>query len=88
MSTKNLSSDLKGSASVRGQARTSRFTLSMPLQLSDRLQELANQKGVTQSDILRRALALFDAAERAHQEGDQVIFRNPETNKEREVIGL
>lgn len=67
---------------------TVRVNVEMSEELNDKLETLAAKAQGTKSDVLRRALALYDAAVNAHERGLKVGFVDKEQDLKTEVIGF
>jgi len=67
---------------------TVRVNVEMSEELNAKLEVLAAKAHGTKSDVLRRALALYDAAVEAHERGLKVGFAEKEQDLKTEVIGF
>jgi len=57
---------------------TSRLNLELAQSVRTRLEELRDEVGAdTLTEVIRRALALYDYAIRARNNGSQIVVRNP-----------
>lgn len=67
---------------------TIRVNVDMSEELNAKLEALADKAHGSKSDVLRRALALYDAAVQAHERGLKVGFAEKEQDLKTEVIGF
>jgi predicted transcriptional regulator len=67
---------------------TVRVNVEMSEELNAKLDALASKAHGSKSDVLRRALALYDAAVRAHEAGLKVGFAAEDQELKTEVIGF
>lgn len=66
-----------------------KLSLEIPIELNEQLEGIATELGSTKSDVLRRSLALINAAHEARREGMIVGVLNKENHKlEKEFIGI
>lgn len=66
----------------------SRLNISMPDTVLDRLDKIAVDSGSSKSEILRKALMLFEVAHNSIKEGKKVGIASEDGRLEREFIGL
>lgn len=69
-------------------AKTVRFSMDMSQELSEKLEQLAEKKNTTKSEVLRRAIALFDVAVEAEASGKKLGIADKDRMLETEIIGL
>ncbi len=67
---------------------TVRVNVEMSEELNAKLDALADKAHGSKSDVLRRALALYDAAVKAHERGLKVGFAEEGQELKTEVIGF
>lgn len=67
---------------------TVRMTVTMSPELNKLLEDLADKAHGSKSDILRRAIALYDVAVKARDEKLRVGLFNDNKALEREIVGL
>jgi len=67
---------------------TIRVNVDISEELNAKLEALAGKAHGSKSDVLRRALALYDAAVEAHDRGLKVGFAEKEQDLKTEVIGF
>ncbi len=65
-----------------------RLSLDVTPQANEKLEELAEKIGGTKSDVLRKAIALIDAAVRGRDEGLRIGLARPDQKLETEIVGL
>lgn len=66
----------------------SKFTVSLSSDIDNRLTEIANKEGITKSEAIRRAMALFSMAEKEKEKGNSLgILRENPDNHEVVVVG-
>lgn len=61
--------------------RTVRLTLEVSTDLNDTLDNLANNSSSTKSDVLRKAIALFEFASAGKLKGRALALIDPKTEK-------
>jgi hypothetical protein len=64
-----------------------RFEVRINERLANELQEIADENGLTKSDIFRRAIALYKIAKKAQQDKGMILIRES-NNHERELVGI
>jgi hypothetical protein len=57
-------------------------------QASQEIQALADAKGTSKSEIIRKALNLYSYVEKASKNGEKLILENPQTHDKKEVVWL
>lgn len=65
-----------------------RLSLIVSPELNETLQELADRSHSTKSDILRKAIALFEAASNAKKEGQRIGILDKDRNVVTEIVGI
>jgi predicted transcriptional regulator len=65
-----------------------RLSLVVSPELNDTLEELAQRSHSTKSDILRKALALFDVASQAKQKDQKIGILDQDDQVVKEIIGI
>ena len=66
----------------------SKFTVSLSNEINQRLTDIATRKGISKSEAIRRAMALFSIAEREKEKGNFLGFLRESPEKhEVKVIG-
>lgn len=65
-----------------------RLSLTISPELNDRLEELAAARHTTKSEILRKAVALFDVAAEAVAERNRIGILDQNRNLLREIVGV
>lgn len=65
-----------------------RLSLVVSPELNDRLEELASAGHITKSDVLRRAIALFDVAAEAKKNHKRLGILDQNKQLENEIVGL
>lgn len=57
-------------------------------QASQEIQALADAKGTSKSEIIRKALNLYSYVEKAARNGEKLILENPATHDRKEVVWI
>lgn len=65
-----------------------RLSLELPVEINERLEEIARDLGSTKTDVLRRSLALMDAAHEAKKQGSIVGVMTKDLELQKEFIGI
>ncbi|MBC6418321.1 MAG: hypothetical protein GDA44_05775 [Prochloron sp. SP5CPC1] len=65
-----------------------RLSLEIPIEIDLRLEQIAQDLGSTKSDVLRRALALTEAAHEARKQNKIVGVLTQDLKLEKEFIGI
>jgi len=65
-----------------------RFSLIVSSELNELLEDLARAGQTTKSDVLRRAIALFDIAIEARRKNKRLGIFDQDNNLEIEIVGL
>ncbi|PSB04035.1 ribbon-helix-helix protein, CopG family [Merismopedia glauca] len=65
-----------------------KLSLEIPVEINERLEQMAKELGSTKSDVLRRALALTEAAHQARKQNKIVGVLNQDMQLEKEFIGI
>jgi predicted transcriptional regulator len=65
-----------------------RLTLELPALLNARLEEMAQASGVSKSEVIKKALALFDVAHDASREGKNIAIVKKGAGGERTIESL
>lgn len=65
-----------------------RFSLIVSSELNDLLEDLARAGHTSKSDVLRRAIALFDIAIEARRNNKHLGILDQNNNLETEIVGL
>ncbi|MCM2496041.1 ribbon-helix-helix domain-containing protein [Burkholderia glumae] len=65
-----------------------RLSVSLSAELNDRLDQLARSSGATKTDILRRALALYDVAAEAKQQKNKIGILDQDRKVVSEIVGI
>lgn len=65
-----------------------RLNITMPEGIADRLEKMADDAQTSKSEVLRRALQLFEVAHQSIKEGKKVGIASADGRLEREFIGL
>lgn len=65
-----------------------KLSLELPLEINLRLEEIATELHSSKSDVLRRSLALMDAAHQARKENKIVGVLSANQKLEKEFIGI
>lgn len=65
-----------------------RLSLDVTPQANEKLEELAEKIGGTKSDVLRKAIALIDAAVRGRDEGLRIGLASKDQQLTTEIVGL
>ncbi len=65
-----------------------RLSLEIPIEINLRLEQIAQDLGSTKSDVLRRALALTEAAHEARKQNKIVGVLTQDLKLEKEFIGI
>lgn len=63
-----------------------RFDVRMSEELAREFEEIQQTTGLNGADVFRRAIALYKIAKNASMNGEQVILRSE--NKERELVSI
>ena len=82
-----------GEVKITGGARTDsradvRLSLIASPELNATLEELAERSHSTKSDVLRKAVALFDVASAAKQNGQKIGILDQDDKLVKEIVGL
>ena len=72
----------------QGKPRKIRLTVDINSRLNDILTKLSNETGTSKSEIFRRAVALFDVAHEARNEGKHIGIADDQNKLDREFIGI
>jgi hypothetical protein len=75
----------QGQIGVRGEVRLS---LIVSPELNDTLEELADRSHSTKSDVLRKAIALFEVASQAKQKNEKIGILDQDDKVIREIVGI
>ena len=67
---------------------TKRLNVNISNALSNTLDNLADAEGTSKTDILRKAIALFDLVIKERGKGGKLIVVDEENNVRKEIIGL
>lgn len=70
------------------QSNKVKLSLELPLEINMRLEEIATELHSSKSDVLRRSLALMDAAHQARKENKIVGVLSANQTLEKEFIGI
>lgn len=65
-----------------------RMTLDLSERLDEILTELADETGTTKSEVLRKAIGLFEAVHKARQKGDKILVTDDQYHPKVEMVGL
>jgi hypothetical protein len=66
-----------------------RLSLDVSAELNRRLEEIAAETGTTKSDVLRKALVLFDVAVGAKGQGKKLyVSDQPPAGASQEIVGI
>lgn len=65
-----------------------RLNVNITKEMDSRLNELAEAKGMTKSDMLRRALALFDLVANESNKGNKLAITSDSHEVLRELVGV
>lgn len=57
-------------------------------QASQEIQALADAKGTSKSEIIRKALNLYSYIEKASKNGEKLILEDPATHNKKEIVWL
>lgn len=83
--------DAKTNIELHGKAEGKadiRLSLIVSPELNETLEELAARSHSTKSDVLRKAIALFEAASNAKKEGQRVGILDKDRNVVTEIVGI
>jgi hypothetical protein len=81
--------ELQGKAEVKSASRGEiRLSLVVSPELNEKLEGLAKSSHSTKSDVLRRAIALFDLASQAKQKDQKVGILNQDDQVVKEIVGI
>lgn len=72
-------------ATVQSKAR---LTLELSGMLNRKLEAIADEEGITKTDVLRKAIAFFDVAHQAAKNGKKVGVVGDDERLEKEFVGL
>lgn len=67
-------------------ARVKRLTINMPISVFDELQERAETRGLTITELIRRAVALDNYLTREMSSSDRLLIERREDNSLRELV--
>jgi predicted transcriptional regulator len=87
METKNPQGGSKAGAKMDTRAEV-RLSLIVSPELNDTLEELADRSRSTKSDVLRKAIALFEVASQAKQKDQKIGILDQEDKVIREIVGI
>ena len=76
---------LEGRANARAEVRLS---LVVSPELNETLEELAERSHSSKSDVLRKAIALFDVAAQAKQKDQRIGILDRDDNVVKEIVGI
>ena len=65
-----------------------RLTIELSTSLNQTLEAMADESGVSKADIIRKALALIEAATTATKEGNQIGIINRDGQVVTRIVGL
>lgn len=65
-----------------------RLNVNITREMDSRLNALASAKGMTKSDVLRRALALFEVAASESNQGHKLAITSQDHKVLREIVGI
>jgi metal-responsive CopG/Arc/MetJ family transcriptional regulator len=65
-----------------------RLTLELSTSLNDTLEGMARESGASKAEIIRKALALMEAANAAKKEGNQIGIINRQDHIVTRIVGL
>lgn len=69
-----------------GEQRYTRLSVNIALDVADALRSLAKRRGITVTDGVRRAIAIWKLVEDASAKGQQVQIVDPATGNVRELV--
>lgn len=72
--------------SADDEQRYTRLSVNVALDVADALRVLAKRRGITVTDGVRRAIAIWKLVEDASAEGQQIQIFDPATGKIRELV--
>jgi predicted transcriptional regulator len=65
-----------------------KLSLYVSPQLNETLESMAQQSGSTKSDVLRKALALFEVASEARRDGNRIGILTKDRQLVTEIVGV
>jgi hypothetical protein len=65
-----------------------RITIDLPRALSDTLQGIADQQGLSKTDILRKAVAMYDVAHAATVNHKSIAIVDENGKVEQRIVGI
>lgn len=74
------------SASDNGEQRYTRLSVNVALDVAETLRALTKRRGITVTDGVRRAIAIWKLVEDADAKGQQVQIVDPATGTVRELV--
>ena len=81
----NVTVKLERRANARGEVRLS---LVVSPELNETLEELAERSHSSKSDVLRKAIALFDVAAQAKQKDQRIGILDRDDKVVKEIVGI
>jgi Ribbon-helix-helix protein, copG family len=79
----------EGTKSERSQRRKTdrtQLTVNLPCEVVDALRSLAQERGVTMTEVLRQAVTTEKFLADAQRQGDTILLRNERTKRTRELL--
>ena len=74
--------------SIYSGVHVSKFTVRLSSEINKRFTEIATRDGISKSEAIRRAMALFSIAEKEKEKGHSLgILRENPDNHEIEIVG-
>jgi len=69
-------------------AQKVRLTLDVSEGLNEILEDIAEESGVSKSEVLRKAVAMLDVAHKAAREGKQLTISTKDGKIEKQIVGV
>jgi predicted transcriptional regulator len=73
---------------LEGRANAVRLSLVVSPELNETLEELAAKSHSSKSDVLRKAIALFDVAAQAKQKNQRIGILDRDDKVVKEIVGI
>jgi predicted transcriptional regulator len=79
---------INGTVKPEGRANAVRLSLVVSPELNETLEELAERSHSSKSDVLRKAIALFDVAAQAKQKDQRIGILDRDDKVVKEIVGI
>jgi len=76
----------KGKLQESGESGRAKVTFSLPREVVDTLRDLADQRGITMTEVLRQAVTTEKFLADAQQQGDEILLYNEGKKRTRQLL--